>query len=141
MKTKLIVLLLGLLGFSACNNQDMYGTPEPPMYAPPPPLELRLNVSGKVTDAEGTPIKGISVMSDAGQTINTTADGSYYITQTNENSDLSGQNMNLTFTDIDGPDNGGEFATKSVKNMLTEADRVSDNEYTKTLDVTLEEKK
>lgn len=141
MKTKLIILLLGLLGFSACNNQDMYGTPEPPMYAPPPPLELRLNVSGKVTDTEGAPIKGIVVTSDAGKVTESTADGSYYITQTNENGDPSGQNMNLTFTDIDGPDNGGEFTTKSMENILTEADRVSDNEYTKTLDVTLEEKK
>lgn len=139
MKTKLIVLLLGLLGLSACNNQDMYGTLEP-MYGSPNPWEAKLNVSGKVTDTEGAPIKGIVVTSDAGKVTESTVDGRYYMTQTNENGDLSGQNINLTFTDIDGPDNGGELTTKSVKNILTEADRVSDNEYTKTLDITLEEK-
>ena len=68
-----------------------------------------------MTDKEGNPIKGIEVNDKANKITSTTGgDGSY---------ELSGEewsrNVTLTFTDIDGPENGGEFVEKTVDIKLT----------------------
>ena len=108
MKEKLLLAAASLLGFAtACENKrtvDMYGTPY-----------IDYNVRGKVTDKEGNPIKGIEVNDKANKITSTTGgDGSY---------ELSGEewsrNVTLTFTDIDGPENGGEFVEKTVDIKLT----------------------
>lgn len=142
-KKRLSLLLLALLGFStACeklkneeNPYAMYGT-----------LHADFRARGKVTDNEGHPIRGIQVRSEAyeGREILTSEDGSY---------DISGsmflKRMRLTFTDIDGPDNGGEFTERAVDVKFTQDDRTGKGDGSwyngsfarEGIDVTLEEKK
>lgn len=114
---RLSFLLLTLLGFlTACEKlkkeEDpyvMYGTPRADFRA-----------QGKVTDNEGNPIKGIQVRSEeyGSKGILTAEDGGY---------DISGSmfpdRVQLTFTDIDGPDNGGEFTERAVDVKFTQDDR------------------
>ena len=139
---KLISLLLGLLGFTACDeNGGMgglvceYGTPT-----------VDFTVKGRVTDKTGNPIKGIVVSStDTGAALEavTAADGSF---TTNKVKDFSIFGK-LVFTDTDGVENGGEFETLTVDlNTLPET-KVAEGdggwyggEYEVAADVKLKEK-
>lgn len=141
MKEKLLLAAAALLGFAtACNDQEnsrtvMYGTPY-----------NNYKIKGKVTDKAGQPIKGIEVRSNAAlptPEATTAADGTY---------DLAGQGIGnmarVTFTDTDGPANGGDFAEKTVDIKFTEAERTAQGEgwdrgsFAKSgVDETLEEKK
>ena len=103
---KLLYLMLSLLGFSACGNAplDMYGSPT-----------VDFMVKGKVTDSEGTPIKGIVVSSKRVQSYNV---GEGINAVTDENGDFvtnhihqTGIHGTLVFTDVDGAENGGDFET------------------------------
>jgi putative lipoprotein (rSAM/lipoprotein system) len=91
---KLIYLLLGLLGFTACEESEMceYGTPT-----------VDFTVKGRVTDKTGNPIKGIAVESEHKWT-STGRDGRFYISGIRECTDA------IYFRDGDGEANGGEFA-------------------------------
>ena len=140
MKEKLLLAAATLLGFAtACDSNkrqtDMYGTPY-----------NNYNIKGKVTDKAGQPIKGIEVRSNAAlptPEATTRADGTY---------DLAGQGIGnmarVTFTDTDGPANGGDFAEKTVDIEFTEAERTAQGKgwdqgsFAKSgVDETLEEKK
>ena len=105
MKEKLLLAAAALLGFAtACNNEEdqpkvvsMYGVPY-----------NNYKIKGKVTDKAGRPIKGIEVRSNAylsGKGVGNTA--------------------RVTFTDTDGPANGGDFAAKTVDIEFTEAERTA----------------
>lgn len=137
-RKRLSLLALALLGFAtACDKKpvDMYGTPRADFRA-----------RGKVSDNEGRPIRGIQVRSEAYESreILTSEDGSY---------DISGSmfpnRMRLTFTDIDGPDNGGEFLERAVDVKFTQDDRTGKGDGSwysgsfarEGIDVTLVEKK
>ena len=139
MKEKLLLAAAALLGFAtACNNEEdqpkvvsMYGVPY-----------NNYKIKGKVTDKAGQPIKDIEVDSYDVRPVTTGSDGSY---------ELSGQNfggdLEITFTDIDGPANGGDFAAKTVTVEFTEADRTAKGKgwdrgsFAKSgVDITLEEK-
>ena len=111
-KNRLSFLLLSLLGFAATSCKeplDMYGTPRADFRA-----------QGKVTDKEGNPLRGIQVRSEQydSKEVLTADDGSY---------DISGSmfpsHITLSFTDIDGPENGGEFTEQHLDIKFTEADR------------------
>ena len=108
MKEKLLLAAASLLGFAtACENKrtvDMYGTPY-----------FDYKVKGKVTDKEGAPVKGIEVGSQDAGPVTSESDGSYELS----GREWSFRQTTLTFTDIDGPENGGEF---------TEADRTGKGE-------------
>ena len=140
MKEKLLLAAAALLGFApACESNkrqtDMYGTPY-----------NNYKIKGKVTDKAGQPIKGIEVRSNAAlptPEATTAADGTY---------DLAGQGIGnmarVTFTDTDGPANGGDFAEKTVDIKFTEAERTAQGKgwdqgsFAKSgVDETLEEKK
>ena len=140
MKEKLLLAAAALLGFAtACDSNkrqtDMYGTPY-----------NNYKIKGKVTDKAGQPIKDIEVRSNAAlptPEATTAADGTY---------DLAGQGIGnmarVTFTDTDGPANGGDFAEKTVDIKFTEAERTAQGEgwdrgsFAKSgVDETLEEKK
>lgn len=114
MKRKLMYFLLSALGFStACDEHknepnvvDMYGTPR-----------IDFRIRGKVTDPAGNPVPGIEVRNEDrnygwGNKALTDEKGLY---------DLSGSafstEFDLSFHDVDGPENGGEFQpeTLSVK--------------------------
>lgn len=140
MKEKLLLAAAALLGFAtACDSNkrqtDMYGTPY-----------NNYKIKGKVTDKAGQPIKGIEIRSNAAlptPEATTRADGTY---------DLAGQGIGnmarVTFTDTDGPANGGDFAEKTVDIEFTEAERTAQGKgwdqgsFAKSgVDETLEEKK
>lgn len=144
---KLLYLLLGLLGFSACSEGEnsnktrddidnipcMYGTPT-----------VEFTIKGKVTDSAGVPIKGIVVSSDRNSDLSavTGEDGSF---TTNKVRAISIYGT-LTFTDTDGDANGGDFATKdvSVENLPTvkikDGEGWYNGEYEVTADVKLTKK-
>ncbi len=149
---KLIYLLIGALGFTACSeNGDNdggggggamceYGTPT-----------VHFAVKGRVTDADGNPIKGIVISStgvgDVGvdKTLEAVSaeDGSF-ATERIKAFSVYGK---LTFTDTDGAENGGEFETKTVelhtlpKTQITEGDGSwYSGDYEVTADVKLKAK-
>ena len=105
--------LLVLLGFQACDSTEAceYGTPT-----------VDYHVIGQVEDADGNPVKGIRVTM---QGFNDFSNGNEKdITYTDEDGRFKTKTvrsvfieseMGIVFEDIDGPENGGEFATESVK--------------------------
>lgn len=100
---RLIYLLLGALGFTACSESMMceYGTPT-----------AHFTVKGRVTDADGKPIKGIVVSSkDVYGLDAVTGEDGQFATKTIPAVGIHGT---LLFTDIDGAENGGEFETQTV---------------------------
>ena len=107
-------------------------------------------VPAVVTDSNGNPIKGI-VVSSTGVTDSATGkgleavtaeDGSFATNQVHE----FGIFGKLLFADVDGAENGGEFATKTVdlnalpKSQVTEGDSWYSGEYEVTADVELRKK-
>lgn len=137
LRKRLSYLLLSLLGFaSACDREpvEMYGVPR-----------ADTRTQGRVTDKSGNPIPGIQVRSNGApsKAVRTMADGSYDIAD-----ESASRTAWLTFTDTDGPENGGQFAEKSAEVTFTEADRTAkgdgwyEGSFARTgVDVTLEEKK
>ena len=104
LRKRLSYLLLSLLGFaSACDREpvEMYGVPR-----------ADTRTQGRVTDKSGNPIPGIQVRSNGApsKAVRTMADGSYDIAD-----ESASRTAWLTFTDTDGPENGGQFAEKSVE--------------------------
>ena len=105
--------LLVLLGFQACDSSTTceYGTPT-----------VDYHVTGQVQDADGNPIKGIRVTMKGFNDFNygnkedityTDKDGRYK-TQSVRSMFIQPE-MSVVFEDVDGPENGGEFTTESVK--------------------------
>ncbi len=114
------LLLLSLLGFAGCDEtqEEMYGTP----YA-------EYAVKGRVTDAAGTPVAGIEVRRSFGVSdpaaVRTDAQGAYTF---EASGDVLYAPPVLTFTDTDGPANGGDFAEKEIEVVFTESDRTGQRE-------------
>lgn len=83
-------------------QECMYGTPY-----------VEFSIKGRVTDTEERPLQGIEVsMEDGMQKVLTAKDGSF-----NYATGMTGfglKEVTLTFTDVDGEENGGEFGTKVV---------------------------
>lgn len=139
MKEKLLLMAASMLGFgTACESDDssltMYGTPY-----------NRFQVKGTVNDAAGNPIPGIQVQSRLEPTVvETGSDGSF---------EISGKGLfneaEICFTDIDGPENGGEFSTRELPIKFTEEERTAEPADTwdqgafarSGVEVTLEEKR
>lgn len=141
-------LLLGLLGFTACEEGGKggggmlceYGTPTTDFV-----------VKGKVTDAEGKPIKGIVISSkglesfvDGSSLSATTGEDGTFVTNKIKEFGVMGT---LVFTDTDGEANGGDFATEEVelsrmpKNQTKKGDgKWYQGEYEVTADVKLDKK-
>jgi len=123
-KTKLFNYLLVLLGFAATtscedtnmNMECMYGTPT-----------MDFEVSGKVVNKDSAPIAGIKVscdiFTDPGRaTAFTAADGSFQISGT-------AISPTLNFKDVDGPENGGEFADKTQEISVNQIEKGDGNWY------------
>lgn len=113
-----LAALLGLLGFSACENGDgplcMYGTPT-----------VNYQVQGTVTDEQDRPIQGIKVKVEvqydteslhpysAGiDSVETDASGAY---QTHMMSIPSYEGLKLIVEDVDGEANGGQFQSDTLE--------------------------
>ncbi|MFI3332149.1 MAG: radical SAM-associated putative lipoprotein [Rikenellaceae bacterium] len=118
MKSRFILSTLTLLGFSSCSDEwgniittpDMYGTPI---------SDFRF--MGEVTDSEGNPIKGIEVkVSSASESTLTDDQGAF---STEFKTYIDGTHT-ITFTDIDGEENGGEFISQQVEVKWDDAEDV-----------------
>ena len=122
MKTKLYkltrllcTLLLGVLGFTSCEKEDEIGD-TPAAYGTPTADYI---FEGVVTDQAGNPIKGIEVQIDGFfergtlRTLKheTAADGTYFTDIYKE----CGFVRSITYTDVDGEENGGEFESLTIK--------------------------
>ena len=82
----------------------MYGTPV-----------VQFSVKGKVVDTEGNPISGIEVSQSQaydGRKVYTSEDGSFDYTA--EDIGFEMESVTLTFTDVDGEENGGDFQSHEV---------------------------
>lgn len=110
--------LLALLGFSSCDLIDPkceYGCPN-----------ADYKVLGTVTDEAGNPLKGIQVAKEEikegdefpiRDTVYTDESGKYTFAA---NGFPIERTVNVTFNDIDGDTNGGEFESKTVKGAAYE---------------------
>lgn len=141
-----VAAILGALGFSVASCEEIggrlveYGCPH-----------ADFAISGRVTVAEnGEALKGIQVVVEKIREDYTRNDTLY----TNENGmyNIAGDydfldSINLTFTDIDGLDNGGEFSSKTEtvkfrsKDFKGGDDRWYQGKAEKELNVNLELKK
>lgn len=123
MKTKiykltrwLCTLLLGVLGFTSCEKDEENIGDLPSAYGCPTADYLYVGV---VTDQAGNPIKGIEVQIDGFfergtlRTLKheTAADGTYFTDIYKE----CGFVRSITYTDVDGEENGGEFESLTIK--------------------------
>lgn len=129
LKTKFFKHILTLLGFSTAAITQFacaYG-PKPDDYLPceygTPVMDFE--VSGKVVNQNSSPIAGIkvscSINTEPGvSSVLTAEDGTFLISGTG-----IGISPELEFKDIDGADNGGEFADKTE---TIKADRVEDGD-------------
>lgn len=138
---KFILFLLGVLGFSACGNNDA-----PVMYGAP---SVDYTINGKVTNEAGNPIKGIQVASGddiLGDPFNlqSAEDGSFVL----ERKDDTAAFGTIILTDIDGHDNGGLYKEKRVQIQSLPKKKIKDGDgkwyqgaYEITADIQLEENK
>lgn len=110
--------LLSMLGFSACGNSG--GGDEPCLYGTP---ISGYHFKGTVTDEQGTPIKGIKVVTQMNQgdvtrridSTYTDTNGGYQTVDKDFYTTLDYATKNklvsVSFEDVDGENNGGEFET------------------------------
>lgn len=108
-----------LLGFSGC-SEGGGGTifDEPDMYGVP---LVDYRFMGEVTDTEGNPIKGIEVKISSSEDIITTDNNGTF--SSDFSNDANGFHS-VTFTDVDGTANGGEFGTKQIDVSWEDAENV-----------------
>jgi len=137
--TKILNYVLVLLGFATTTSCDglsvvcEYGTPT-----------MDFEVSGKVVNQKSVPIAGIKVschvFTDPGiVTALTAEDGSFFISGTSIS-------PTLTFEDIDGPENGGEYSDKTEEIKVEQVEKGDGKWYSgkyeaKGVVIELEEKK
>lgn len=135
MKTRLILLLLGLFGLStACEETTVeYGTPL-----------ADFQVKGRVTDAQGNPIRGIEVLFGTGSSKDrqlTDDDGTY--TCLVRNAWMFSRPCPLLIRDTDGAENGGHFNDKDYELLFSSSDKIASGSgwnhgvFQKTVDASL----
>lgn len=115
-----LTALLSVLGFSSCSSEpmDMYGTPS-----------TTYQILGNVTDEEGNLISGILVSAEEfadrhwyNLASKKTNHGEYYL-----NFESYG-GTKLIIQDVDGEDNGGEFASDTIDIDYKSAVKVKEGE-------------
>lgn len=147
--------LMTVLGFSSCDDllgimeqKDAYGQP----YA-------EFKITGEVKSQDGKPLKGIRVIvnprksnGDYGRfesdTLFTDADGKYSKDRLKHDWPDNLEDAIITFDDIDGVENGGEFQSVSlqkgefsVENVKKGSGNWDSGDYLVTADATMTEKK
>ncbi len=149
MKSKILLFLIGLLGFGSCESGDTpveYGVPT-----------ARFTIKGKVTDPAGNPVRGIRIMPVEywihqvptewfipdeeyihqpfynPAAVFTDEAGTYSIR--NDCFDYMPFHVVYRAEDIDGAENGGAFAPQEADVEITSADRTAQSgwitDYTK----------
>ena len=100
----LCTLMLTVAVFAACNNDDDgqdWGGIE----------HITFDVSGVVTDSDGSPLKNIAVATHYSDTVRTNGSGFYKVSGTA--SPVTA--LTVEYVDTDGEDNGGRFIKTSRK--------------------------
>jgi putative lipoprotein (rSAM/lipoprotein system) len=150
MKNKFLLGLLALLGFSGCEFLTDDGDGDDGggvlMYGP---VRIGFVVKGAVTDAGEKPLEGIRVVlkvhdefetddyaKSARDTVYTDEKGGFETTRVPENPLL----WTLIAEDIDGPENGGEFESRSEDFRINESLDFEEGRLVKRIDFTLTEK-
>ncbi len=151
MKSKLLKSLLVMLGFTmvGCMGKEMYGVPAAEYGVP----NVDFAVKGQVSDGLGNPIEGIQMVlkpyeetDSENDTVYTDAAGEYEFRQRNRGGTFGDFSVQVIAEDIDGVENGGDFAEKTQKVKFTKSDFPGSggNWYQgaaeKTVDVELQEK-
>ena len=144
---KIIVVLLGLLGvFNSCKSDctDNSGGMVAKYGMPQATYEIKGTIKSK---ANSKPIPNIQISRQVSEnhadTLYTDSKGNY-IYRFYGYSLNSGKSVHLKFEDIDGEENGGNFATKEIDVKFTNANgNCSDGskKYSKTQNIKLEKKK
>ena len=105
---------MALLGFglSSCDIRAEYGTPH-----------VSFQLSARVIDEEGNPIQGIRVRTSEGQEFDYNTGYSDYQGIINAEAVIwPGSQYEVTFDDIDGDLNGGEFESRTVETAAHQID-------------------
>lgn len=123
--------IMGLLGFASCGKSLADDSNDSAMYGPPPNADYK--VLGTVSDEDGKPIKGIRVSvrlkyspwsKDVEETLYSDDKGAYQLLTRS----LDGlPPVSISFEDVDGEENGGEFVSTEV---TPEAKRTKDGDGT-----------
>lgn len=108
-----LLAIFGLGTFTAC-----YG---------PAPYSPEVWIEGTVVSESGAPIRNIEITSDAydGKT-SSASDGIFYYGIIGCAPDDVPETVTLTFTDKDGPENGGDFQEQSVTVDIQKQKQASD---------------
>ncbi len=134
-KSKFILSTFALLGFGGCSEDiipELFDTPV--MYGTP---LVDYRFMGELVDADGNPIEGIAInISSIEETVSTDSQGAFMSDFTS----YADGSHTVTFTDIDGDKNGGEFATKSVDLEWDDAERKDGRDVFDLGTVTLDKK-
>ena len=105
-----LLALFGLNVFTAC-----YG---------PAPYSPYVSVWGKVVDEQDRPVSGIEVScTDNPSSPRQTSTDGFFEYSVGCSAENVPQKLTLKFTDVDGPDNGGEFEEKTVTVILEDQAR------------------
>ena len=156
---KIILLLLGIAGaFTGCKqdcetyskvpfSNEPFSSLRPPypegtvMYGVPAVYLIKGDVKN---EANGKSIPNIRVIAENADTIYTDSKGKYFY----KFSTMDLSDFYLTFEDIDGQANGGEFVSQEKKVIFTEANRVDQEKcseagrmFVKTQNIKLKKKK
>jgi hypothetical protein len=115
---KIIVFLLSVIGISATSCiTAMYGTPE-----------AEFELKGKVTDTLNNPIENIQIdiqlNDNYADRTSSNAKGNYELI--NHFSPHDNASITIKVEDIDGEENGGEFATQIISIPIKDSDYVKD---------------
>lgn len=119
---RIVLLILGVIGLVSCEPMAEYGTPN-----------ADFQIKGTITDSvTNAPLKNIRVIRRFvknplyGDTIYTDADGKYNM---NFNDfPVDNPQFTLKIEDVDGMQNGGEFAGRELITKITSADWVDDGD-------------
>lgn len=108
-----LLALFGMGTFTAC-----YG---------PAPYSPEVWIEGKVASESGAPIRDIEITSDAYESKTaSSSDGSFNYVIFDMAPDEVPETVTLKFTDVDGPENGGEFQETAVTVDLQKQKMASD---------------
>lgn len=120
---RIVLLILGVVGLASCENTIAeYGAPN-----------ADFQIKGTITDSvTNTPLKNIRVIRRFvqnplyGDTIYTDADGKYNMSF--NDFPVDNPQFTLKIEDMDGAQNGGEFADRELITKITSADWVDDGD-------------
>ena len=144
--------LLALLGFSSCDTKPLDDELARPIESPDiyytaygVPL-ASYHIYGKVKSSssrkaiKGIQVQAISTFGGLSTPVYTDSDGKYSFVTSYAS---SGNNITINFKDVDGPDNGGEYASGSITvtpKKISQGDGFSKIEYEAEANVKMKKK-